>query len=173
MDSQHRGDPDGCAVPAVGLLGGLGVGVDLHRPVRAFRQRFRMAEEPRETRALIEPSLVVGMEPQPASHSRCFPESDLCWPPQRSRRRPLNSGSLQLWGLQRRWSLWQWLLSGEQLLSTGVWGIPETSSWRKPSFCTVTPFLPAPESTTVVPMNQIDLCLLLVPSLLHLIPKPA
>ena len=44
LDSQHRGDPDGCAVPAVGLLGGLGVGVDLHRPVRAFRQRFRMAQ---------------------------------------------------------------------------------------------------------------------------------
>lgn len=27
----------------------------------------------------------------------------------------------------------------EQLLSTGVWGIPETSSWRKPSLCTVIP----------------------------------
>ena len=68
LDSQHRGDPDGCAVPAVGLLGGLGVGVDLHRPVCAFRQRSRTAQkEPRETCTLIEPSPVKGMEPQPGS----------------------------------------------------------------------------------------------------------
>ena len=25
----------------------------------------------------------------------------------------------------------------EQLLSSGVWGIPEISSWRKPSLCTM------------------------------------
>lgn len=113
LDSQHRGDPDGCAVPAVGLLGGLGVGVDLHRPVCAFRQRSRTAQkEPRETCTLIEPSPVIGMEPQPGSHSRCFPESDLCWPLQRSWRRWLNSGSLQFWVPQRLWSLWQWVLSG-------------------------------------------------------------
>ena len=97
----------------VNLFIGLGVGVNLHRPVCAFCWHSRMAQkEPRETRTLIEPSLVLGIEPQPGFHSRCFPESDLCWPLQRSWRRQLNSGSLQFWVPQRLWSLWQRVLSG-------------------------------------------------------------
>ena len=121
-------------------------------------------------RTLIEPSPFLGTEPQPGSHSHGFPESDLCWPLQRSWRRWLDSGSLQFWVPQRPWSLWQWVLSREQLLSTGVWGIPETSSWRKPSFCTV---IPLPSCSRKYHSGQTDLCLLLVPSLLHLVPKPA
>ena len=45
LDSQHRGDNDGCDFPAVGLLGGLGVGVDLHRPVCAFQIHPKALEE--------------------------------------------------------------------------------------------------------------------------------
>lgn len=59
-------------------------------------------------------------------------------PLQRRMRRLLNSGSLQFWVLQRPWSLWQWVLRGDiswtERLSIGVLGIPETSSWRSPSF---------------------------------------
>ena len=58
-------------------------------------------------------------------------------PLQRRVRRLLNSGSLQFWVLQRPGSLWQWVLRGDiswiERLSIGVLGIPEMSSWRRPS----------------------------------------
>lgn len=73
----NQRDPDGCVFPAVELLGGLGVGVDLHGPARAFRQHSRTVQrKPRETRALTEPSPSVGTEPWLGSHQCCFPESD-------------------------------------------------------------------------------------------------